>query len=253
MFIKYKDLISLLVSRDLKLKYRRSFLGYLWSILNPLLIMIVMTVVFSTMFSRNIENFPVYLLAGRTIFEFVTGSTSVAMHSVLANAPLLKKSNVPKYIFTFSKITSGLVDMIFSLGALFIVILVTKASITRYILFLPLIILQVYIFSLGLGFFLAQANVFFRDVQYIYKAVVTAWMYLTPLFYPIEALPEKVQFLIKGFNPLYYYIAGFRDLVYLGQFPGPRIFWGGWIIAFMMLFFGLWSFQRSKDKFILYI
>lgn len=253
MFFKYKDLISQLVSRDLKLKYRRSFLGYLWSILNPLLIMLVMTVVFSTMFDRNISNYPVYLLAGRSIFDFVTGSTTLAMHSVTANAPLLKKAYVPKYIFTLAKVTSGLIDMIFSLGALLIVMLVTGAPFTGYILCIPLVLVQVYIFSLGLGFFLAQANVFFRDIQYIYKAVVTAWMYLTPLFYPIEAVPEAVQFLIKGFNPLYYYVAQFRDMVYIGQFPGPRIFWGGWLMAFLMLAFGLWTFQKGKDKFILYI
>lgn len=253
MLIKYKDLILQLVVRDLKLKYRRSFLGYLWSILNPLLIMIVMTVVFSTMFSRNITNFPVYLLAGRTIFEFATGSTSQAMHSVTANAPLLKKAYVPKYIFTLSKITSGLIDLVFSLGALLIVIIATKAKVTIYIFFFPLVLLQVYIFSLGLGFFLAQANVFFRDIQYIYRAVVTAWMYLTPIFYPIESLPLNLQYFIKGLNPLYYYVAQFRDLVYLGQFPGPRIFWGGWIIAIIMLLFGIWTFQKNKDKFILYI
>src|SRR5699024_9987814 len=131
-----------------------------WSILNPLLIMIVMTVVFSTMFSRSIENFPVYLLAGRTIFEFVTGSTTQAMHSVTANSALLKKAYVPKYIFTLSKITSALIDMVFSLGALIIVMAATHARVTLYILFLPVVLAQVYLFSLGLGFFLAQANVF---------------------------------------------------------------------------------------------
>lgn len=253
MFIKYKDLISQLVVRDLKLKYRRSFLGYLWSILNPLLIMIVMTVVFSTMFKKNITNFPVYLLAGRTIFDFVTGSTTQAMYSVTANAPLLKKAYVPKYIFTLAKITSALVDTIFSLGALLIVMIATRAEVTLYILCVPLVFLQVYIFSLGLGFFLAQANVFFRDVQYIYRAIVTAWIYLTPIFYPIESLPSNVQFFIKGFNPLYYYVAQFRDMVYIGQFPGPRIFWGGWLMAILMFFFGIWTFQKGKDKFILYI
>ena len=243
----------LLVTRDLKLKYRRSFLGYLWSILNPLLIMIVMTVVFSTMFSRNISNFPVYLLIGRTVFDFVTNSTTQAMHSIVANAPLLKKTNVPKYIFTFARITSSLVDMVFSLGALLIVILATKTIISYHVIMLPIIILQMYIFSLGLGLFLAQANVFFRDIQYIYHAIVTAWMYLTPIFYPIEMLPEKIQWLIKALNPLYYYVAGFRDVVYLGQFPGPRIFWGGWILAFFMIFIGTWAFQKTKDRFILYI
>ena len=90
-------------------------------------------------------------------------------------------------------------------------------------------------------------------MQHIYSAVLTAWLYLTPIMYQVEFLPEKLQFLIKAFNPLYYYVAQFRDMVYYGRFPGPRIFWGGWLIAFLMLAIGVWSFQRSKDRFILYI
>ena len=114
-------------------------------------------------------------------------------------------------------------------------------------------VIQVYIFCCGLGFFLAQLNVFFRDIQHIYAAVLTAWLYLTPIMYPIERLGETLTFIVKGLNPLYYYVAQFRDLIYYGQFPGPRVFWGGWLIAFVMLAIGVWSFQRSKDKFILYI
>lgn len=250
---QYKDLIKELVSRDLKLKYRRSFLGYVWSILNPLLIMTVMTVVFSAMFKRNIENYPVYLLTGRTFFEFLTTSTNSAMKSVTGNAALLKKTYVPKYIFTLAKVTSSMVDMVFSLGALLIVMIVTRSPFHWQMILLPLIILQIYIFCCGLGFLLAQLNVFFRDIQYIYKAITTAWMYLTPIFYPMEQLPTGIQFFVKVFNPLYYYVAQLRDVALYGQLPGPRIFWGGWSLAFVMLVIGVWSFQRSKDKFILYI
>ena len=250
---QYKNLIGELVSRDLKLKYRRSFLGYLWSILNPLLIMIVMTIVFSAMFKRDIENYPVYLLTGRTLFDFLTGSTNSAMKSVTGNAALLKKTYVPKYIFTLSTVTSSMIDMVFSMGALFVVMLVTRAPFHWQLVMLPLIILQIYIFCCGLGFLLAQMNVFFRDIQYIYRAVTTAWMYLTPIFYPVEQVPANIQLIIKLFNPLYYYVAQLRDVVLYGQIPGPRIFWGGWFLAFIMLIIGVWSFQRSKDKFILYI
>lgn len=251
--IQYKDLIGELVSRDLKLKYRRSILGYVWSILNPLLIMIVMTVVFSAMFQRNIENYPVYLLIGRMSFEFLTTSTNGAMKSVTGNASLLKKTYVPKYIFTVAKVTSCMVELVFSLGALIIVMLATRASFHPHILLVPLVILQMYIFCLGMGFLLAMLNVYFRDIQYIYKAVTTAWMYLTPIFYPIESLPKMLQLGIKLLNPLYYYVAQFRDLVMHGRLPGPRIFFGGWILAFLMLLIGVVLFQRHKDKFILYI
>lgn len=252
-FLKYKDLLYELVIRDIKLKYRRSFLGYLWSVLNPLFVMLVMTVVFSTMFSNNIENFPVYLFTGRMLFEFTSTSTKQAMKSVTGSASLIKKTYVPKYIFTLSKVTSCMVDLVFSFGALMIVIVATRARIRWTFVLFPLVIIQIYIFCCGLGFFLAAYNVFFRDIQYIYNAVMTAWMYLTPIFYPIERLPEMVQYAIKGLNPLYYYVAQFRDVIYIGKIPGPRIFYGGWILAILMFCFGTFVFMKKQDKFILYI
>ena len=145
-FFKYKDLLRELVVRDLKLKYRRSVLGYLWSILNPLLIMIVMTIVFSHMFRAGIENFPVYLLSGQAVFDFIRNSTTMAMYSVLDNGALIKKIYVPKYIFTLSKITSTMVDFVFTLGALVLVMLVTRSSFTPYLLATPILVLQVYIY-----------------------------------------------------------------------------------------------------------
>lgn len=250
---KYKDLLKLLVSRDIKLKYRRSFLGYLWSVLNPLLIMVVMTVVFSTMFSRNIQNFPVYLFCGQLLFNYMNNSTHQAIFSITSNAALLKKTYVPKFIFTVSKITSGMVDLVFSLGALVIVMVVTRAKFTWYILLFPLVILQLYLFCVGLGLFLAQANVFFKDSQFIYNAVTTAWTYLTPIFYPLEALPEWLIWIVKHFNPMYFYVGQFRDLVYAGTMPGPVITIAGWSAAIIMLVIGIWSFSRSEDNFILYI
>ena len=188
---KYKDLVHELILRDLKLKYRRSFLGYLWSVLNPLLVMIVMSVVFSTIFKRNIENFPVYLFTGQVLFNFMNQSTTQALSSINANAALLKKTYVPRYIFTFSKISSGLVDLIFSLAALIIVMIATGAKFSFYNLLFPFVLIQLYIFCLGLGMFLAQAAVFFRDIQYIYNAVTTAWLYVTPIFYPVDMLSDS--------------------------------------------------------------
>ena len=252
-FVQYKDLLKLLVSRNLKLKYRRSILGYVWSVLNPLLIMIVLTIVFSTMFSRDIENFPVYLFCGQLLYNYMNNSTHQAIFSITGNAALLKKTYVPKYIFTVARITSGLVDCVFSLGALVIVMLVTGAKFSWHGLLFPVVMVQLYLFCIGLGLFLAQANVFFRDIQYIYNAVTTAWMYLTPILYPIEMLPESISWLIRHLNPLYFYVAQFRDLVYYRQLPGLGIQLAGWGAAFLMLAIGIFSFRRSEDKFILYI
>ena len=250
---QYRDLLKQLVLRDIKLKYRRSFLGYLWSVLNPLLIMIVMTIVFSTMFRRNIENFPVYLFTGQIMFNFMNTSTHQAIFSITGNSALLKKTYVPKYIFTVSKITSGLVDFFFSLGALLIVMIVTRARFTPYLLLIPFVAFQLYLFCVGLGMFLAQANVFFRDIQYIYNAVTTAWSYLTPIFYPIDLLPDHVVWAVKHLNPMYFYVGQFRDIVYYGRLPGHMIILAGCVTAVLMIVIGVKSFLKTQNDFILYI
>ena len=146
-----------------------------------------------------------------------------------------------------------MVDMVLSMGALIIVMIFTRAPFYPEFLLCPIVIVQVYLFCCGLGFFLAQLHVFFRDIEYIYSAVLTAWLYLTPIMYPLDVLPGYLQTLVKYANPLYYYVEQFRALIYYGRFPGVRVFVGGWLIAFAMLAFGIWCFQRSKDKFILYI
>ena len=186
----YKDLLIQLVSRDLKLKYRRSFLGYVWSVLNPLLIMIVMYVVFSKLFDRNIPNFPVYLLVGRTLYDFIVGATNKAMDGITSNAALLKKTYVSKYMFPLAKVTSCMVDYVLSLGALLIVLIFTGSPFYWTMLLFPLITLEAYIFACGMGFFLAQMHVFFRDTRYIYNAFTTMWMYASAIFYPVDISPQ---------------------------------------------------------------
>ena len=252
-FFKYKDLLIELIKRDIKLKYRRSFLGYVWSVLNPLLIMIVMTVVFSAMFRRNIENYPIYLLTGRTLFEFMRSGTQNGLKSVQQNAPLLKKTYIPKYIFTIAKVSSIFIDTVFSMGAFFIVMIATRSPFYIQLLYLPVILFQTYLFTLGLSFYLAEMNVFFRDIEYIYHAVCTAWMYLSALFYPLEQLPHLLQVFVKTLNPMYYYIAQFRDIALYGRMPGMRLVVGGWNWAIAMMVFGLFMFQKNKDRFVLYL
>lgn len=252
-FWKYKDLLKLLVVKTVKLKYRRSFLGYVWSVLNPLMIMVVMTIVFSAMFRGDIENFPVYLFCGQLLFNFMSSSTQQSTTSITDNASLLKKTYVPKYVFTMAKVTSCAVDLIFSLGALIIVMLVTRARFTWYLLLFPLVLLQLYVFCLGISMFLAQASVFFRDVEFIYNAVITAWMYLTPIFYPIDALPGIVGTLIRTLNPMYFYVTQFRDLVHVGQLPSLYNVLGGCIFAVLVMVVGVWSFMKTEDNFILHI
>ena len=254
-FLQFKDLFFQLVSRDIKLKYRRSFLGYLWSVLNPLLTMCVQATVFTLMFKRSIEFYPAYLIAGNILFGFMRESSSHSIYSITGNSSLLKKTYVPKYIFTLSKVTSDLVNLLFSLVALFIVLFVTGVPFFRtwrtLLSIIPLI--ELYIFCVGLGLFISQASVFFRDVQNIWPVIVNAWMYLTPLFYTIDILPKPLASIIAKINPMYIYIAMFRDTMVYGHYPWSVLVWRGLIIGILMLVIGMWSFSHAEDKFILYI
>lgn len=252
-FTQYKGLLVQLVEKDIKLKYRRSFLGYLWSVLNPLLTMVIMVVVFQHMFRFSIDNYPAYVISGQVCFNFLSEATNQAIWSITGNAALLKKTYVPKYIFTFAKVTSSCVNLMFSLGALLIVFIVCKVPLSAHMLLLPLVLLQLYGFCLGVGLLLAAVNVFFRDIQYIYGAFLTAWMYMTPLFYPMDQLPESVQWFIKHFNPLYFYVGQFRDIMIYQRLPGVAISVAGVVAATVAMLIGTTVFLKVKDNFILYI
>lgn len=252
-FYCYRHLLKQLVEKDIKLKYRRSFLGYLWSILNPLLTMVIMVAVFSNIFRGDIQNFPVYLIIGQTLFNFMVEATNMALESITENSALLKKTYVPKYIFTMARVTSSLVNMIFSLGAMLLVFIACKVNWNWFMMFIPVIILQVYLFSLGLGLFLAQSTVFFRDIRHLYSAFTMAWMYLTPLFYPVTMLPEWLQKSVMMFNPMYGYIHQFRLIVLDGQMPDAKMVIIGFVTGVFWMLVGTWSFLRAQNKFILYI
>lgn len=252
-FYKYRFLMQQLVTKDIKLKYRRSFLGYLWSILNPLMVMVIMVIVFSNMFRSDIKNFPAYLIIGQTLFNFMSESTTQAIFSITGNAALLKKTYVPKYVFTVSKVTSAFVNMVFALGAMVIVFVVCRVVPNVYYIFLPVILLQEYLFCLGLGMFLAQGSVFFRDIQHIYGAFITAWTYLTPLFYPITLLPDILRKMVVMLNPMYFYITQFRQVVLENRMPDLNLIVAGFAAGIITLLIGIASFLKSQDKFILYI
>lgn len=253
MLFKYKDLLFLLVQRDIKLRYRRSFLGYVWSILNPLLDMVVKVIVFSYLFSRGIENFPVYLISGQILYSFMRESSTQALRSIVGSASLMKKVYVPKYIFTLSKVTSAFVNLLFSLGALLLVMVITKVRFSWSWFGIVIPMLELYVFCVGLGLFLAAATVFFRDISNIWSVVTLGWMYLTPIFYDLNRLSPTLQYWIPKLNPLYMYIRPFRDLILEGGFTNVAYVWRGLFVAVLMLFIGLFVFTRTKDKFILYI
>lgn len=249
---QYKPLLNELVLRDIKIKYRRSFLGYIWSLLNPLLMMAVMTLVFSYMFRFDIPNYPLYLICGQTLWSFFNESTTTAMHSMIANGPLIRKVYIPKYIFPVSRVLSSFVTMSFSLIAIVIVMLVTKVPLSFALLLTPVPLLCLLIFCTGVGMVLSAFAVYFRDTLHLYGVLTTMWMYLTPVFYPVSMLPEGVSFLLQ-FNPMYHYIFFFRELVLNGAVPGI----GTWIVSITSCFAafvaGLLVFRKLQRNFILYV
>lgn len=250
--IKYQWLLKELISRDLKIKYRRSVLGYLWSILNPLLLMGVLTIVFSTMFRFDIPNYPVYLLAGQLLFGFYSESTNMAMSSILNGASLIKKVYLPKYIFPISRVLSSFTTMFFSLAALVIVMAVTGAEYHITAILLPIPLIYILIFSIGMSLLLSAMVVFFRDIQYLYGVLLTALNYLTPIFYPVSLLPQWLQELMV-LNPLYNFIEVFRKIMLYGQWPTFEEHLICLAFSFGALILGAYVFNKKQKDFILYI
>lgn len=251
-FMQYLPLLKELVIKEIKLKYKRSTLGFAWSVLNPLLMMGVMTIVFSTLFKSNINNFPVYLILGQVIFNFFAEATNAAMGSVIANASLINKVYIPKYIFPMSKILSSLVNLIFSIIAVGIVVIITRVNITVAIIASPLGLLYVAIFALGIGLILASYTVFFRDIIHLYGVLILIWTYVTPIFYPIEIIPKQFL-LIAKLNPMYCYIRYFREIILDGKVPNMELNILCIVYSSVALIIGIIVFYKNQDKFVLHL
>ena len=250
--ITYTPLIKELVSRDLKVKYRRSFLGYLWSLLNPLFMMAILAFVFSRVFRSEIECFPLYLISGNTLFTFFTESTNMAMNSIVRNGSLIKKVYIPKFIFPLASVFSSFTIMGFSLVAVFIVKFALGVPLFWADLLLPIPLLLELVFCMGMGLVLAALNVYFRDIEHLYGVLTMAWMYLTPIIYSIDILPETTQKVIK-LNPMYHYIQFYRLLTMKGYVPDINTWIACAISSLVMLLIGLLFFRKVQKNFIFYL
>lgn len=249
---RFTPLLRELVVRDIKVRYRHSVLGLIWTILNPLLMMVVLTVVFSTMFKSNIPNFPIYYLAGSLIFSFNSEATTTALHSIISNASLIKKVYIPKYLFPISNVLSGLVNLVFSLVAMFIVMIVLRVPFKPTLLLIPIPVFYVFLFSTGLGLALSALTVYFRDIAHFYSVFVMAWTYFTPIFYPTTLLGDTAM-LLMCFNPMYHFVSFMRELVLYGTFPSMKENLLCLVIGCVSLTVGLIVFYKKQDRFVLYV
>ena len=262
---KHGFLLSYLITKDFKIKYRRSVLGIAWSVLNPLFMMLIVSTVFKVVFRIDLKgySYPVYVIIGQTMFNFLSEATNSSMQSILQSASLIKKVYIPKCIFPLQKVSFAFVNFAVSMVAVLIVGLIERVGISWHIVLLPLLLIVFYFFCLGLGLILSVLAVFFRDTLHIYGILLTAWMYLTPVFYTLENIGIKegadasfwMAFIEKVFifNPMCQYITVFRDLVLFHRTPDMLsiILCVGYALIFMLL--GILVFSKKQDKFILHI
>lgn len=255
---QYRELIKNLVVRDLKVRYKNSVLGVLWSLLNPLLMTLVFTVVFTLMIPSDIPNYPVFFMCGFLPWSYLNAALMGGANSIVVNAHLIKKVYFPREILPLSGVLASLVNFLLALVVLFAMLLVFNIKLTPAILMLPLIILAQTMFILGLVFFLSTVNVFYRDTQHILEVVMQAWFFLTPVFYPITLLPESSQILgmtvniqlwARRLNPMASLVASYRDVLYHGVPTGPDFFLRTFATCLIVFVIGYLVFCRYSRRF----
>jgi len=245
---RYRDLIWFLVQRDLTSRYKRSVLGIAWTMLNPLGMMIVLTIVFSQIFRIQMENYPSFVLSGLIAWNFFAQTSSAAINSLVWGGDLLSRIYIPRSTFAISAIATGLVNLTLSLVPLIAVMLVTGAPIRPTILLAPLAMIPLAMFSLGIGLLISTIGIFFADVVEMYAIVLTAWMYLTPIIYPLSILPPNVQSGLQ-FNPMVHLVNLFRGLVFDGVIPPVSTWLLSFGIALVMLIVAWLIFTEKSDEF----
>lgn len=251
-FKKFQPLLQELVARDIKIKYRRSVLGVLWTLLNPLFMMVVLSVVFSNLFRMDIENFPLYLLSGQLVFNFFSDSTTNSMSAVIGNASLIKKIYVPKYLFVISRVFSSFINLMASFTALLLVMVAMRAELHWTVLLIPIPLMLLVLFCLGIGLILSAITVKFRDIMHLYSVFTTALMYLTPVIYPMSMLPDWLRPIVR-LNPITNILIMFRDVMLNNSLLDLKSFMLAVVEAMAALAVGLWVFYKNQDEFILNI
>lgn len=249
---KYKFLIRQLVSRDFKTKYKRSVLGVFWSFLNPLMMMTVQYIVFSTLFKSDIPDFAAYLIIGTVMFNFFSESCSMTLTSILGNSGLITKVYMPKYIYPLTRTLSSMVNLFISIIPMMIVCIVTGVELHKSMVLSLYFFICLVVFCLGMGLLLATSMVFFRDTQFLWGVISMIWMYATPIFYPESIVPETIRKVIF-LNPLYHFIKNARICLIDGISPEPRAYVLCLCISLGMLFIGAFIFCKKQDEFVLYV
>ncbi len=249
---RYRELIWELALKELKVRYKRSVLGFLWALLNPTLMMVVLTVVFSTILRFGVPHYAVFLLSVLLPWTFFSQSLSYAVESIVGNGDLIKKVAVPKLVFPVAAVISNVINLLLSLIPLALIVAVLRHPFYVTWLYLPVPILACIIFTLGATFLFAAANVYYRDVAHIVQVLLSAWFYFTPIIYALDFIPANMRWFFK-LNPIIYVLNGFRLAVYYGTLPRWQSIVASFVCAFAALYIGYSVFRRHQDDFVFYV
>jgi lipopolysaccharide transport system permease protein len=249
---RYRELIWALAMKELKIRYKRSVLGFLWALLNPMLLMLVLSVVFSTIMRIAIPHYAIFLLSMLLPWTFFSQSLSYAVESIVGNGDLLKKVRVAKLVFPVAAVVSNMINLLLSLIPLALIVVFMGHPFHWTWIYLPVPLLALTIFTLGATFFFATANVYYRDVAHILQILLQAWFYITPIIFSIDFFPAKYRWIFK-LNPIQFVLNGFRLSVYYGLLPSPQSIAVSFLCAFAALFIGFAIFRRHQNEFVFYV
>ncbi len=246
------DLLFNLVHRELTVRYKRSVIGFMWTMLNPVIMTVVYMIVFSTIFRFGTKDFIIYFLSAYLVWNFFSQSTSAASRCIINAGPLIKKVYIPKVALVFSVIVAALVNFGAALIPLLIVVMILGNGLHAAMLFLIVPFILVTIFTLGVALILASLTVFFLDVGEFYNVILMPWMFLTPIMYPMDIVPERYHIFIK-MNPMYYFVECFRYPIYNGTLPSFGIIVTSVLLAVVTFIIGYRVFTRAEDDFVYYV
>lgn len=244
---QYRDLIYQLIRRDIVSRYKRSLLGVAWTMLQPLGMMLIISIVFSQLFDRVI-GYPVYLLSGLIAWQFFSQTTTAIIQQMVWGGPLLSKIYMPQTTFALSAIGTGLVNICLTVIPLVLIMFIVEIPIRWSLFFLPISMILLAAFSLGVGLFVSTVAVYFPDVSQMFQIVLFGWMYLTPIIYPIDIIPDRFLMWFR-LNPMYHFVNLFRLPVYEGVFPSLHTIAISTILAFIALVSGWFIFSLKSDEF----
>ena len=244
---QYRFVIRELVTREIKRKYARSSLGIVWSVLNPLLSMAVISMIFSTIFKRSIENFPIYYLTGSIIWTLFIGATNAAMTALVDNKVLLIKVKLPMQVFPLSRCCTALTNFGYSLIAYVIMLIIFRVNINIYMPMILVYAAGVFMFSLGIGYILSVLYVLFGDIKHLYSVLLTIWMYASAIFYPVESTAPIMQEIIVR-NPVYNYIVCARKCILYGSLPSIEEWARLFIWSIGVYIIGKLYFEKMHNK-----